>query len=139
MYASRMTGRHPKAMKPRDESAHPLIEQALSEGYLDTGAVYHVDGFASHAIANQARLSMNRGGKHLNVSTPSWVTDEYGEQCYKACKDPQAPHGLRFRLHSKDSARSHVLHQSGGDPSKLKYNPFKRGQKAIIDDSGRPV
>jgi hypothetical protein len=126
-------------MRPRDETAHPVIEQALAEGYLDTEAVYHVHGFASHAIANQARLSLNRGGHHLNVSTPSWVVDDYGEQCYRSCKDPEAPHGLAFRLFSKDSARAHVLKGSGGDPKKLKYNPFKRGQRAIIDDSGRAV
>jgi hypothetical protein len=134
-----MAGRHPKAMRPRDESAHPVIEQAIAEGYLDSQAVYDVPGFASHAVANQARLSLNRAGHHMNVSTPSWVADEMGEQCYKACKDPDAPHMLRFRLHSKDSARAHVLQQSGGDPSKLKYNPFARGQGAVLDDSGRAI
>ena len=126
-------------MRPRDESAHPLIEHALAQGYLDTGAVYTVSGLTGHAAANQARLSLNRGGHHLNVATPSWVIDEAGQECYRACQDPQAPHGLRFRLYSKNSAREHVLRQSGGDPAKLKYNPFTRGQGAVVDDSGRAV
>ena len=126
-------------MRPRDESAHPLVEHALEQGYLDTQAVYHVDGLAGHDIANKARLSLNRAGQHLNVSTPSWVVDSAGEPCWKSCQDPQAPHGLRFRVHSKDAARQHLLRETGGDPSKLKYNPFKRGQRALVDDSGRPV
>jgi hypothetical protein len=134
-----MAGRHPKALRPRDESAHPLIKQALAEGYLDTHAIYHLDGLASHAAANNARLSLNRGGQHLNVSTPSWVTDETGEQCTKACRAPETPHGLRFKLYSKDSARAHVLRESGGDPSKLKYNPFAKGQRSLIDDSGARI
>jgi len=124
-------------MRPRDESAHPVIEDALARGYLDTGAIYQVNGFTSHAAANEGRLSVNRGGKHLNVSTPSWVTDQAGESCYKACQDPQAPHSVYFRLHSKDSARQHVYTETGGDPAKLKYNPFARGQAPALDDSGQ--
>ena len=123
-------------MRSRDEHAHKLIKHALAQGYLDSGAVYPVDDFPSHEIANHARLSLNRGGHHLNVATPSWVVDQDGNPCYKACMNPDAPHGLRFRLHSKISARAHVIRESGGDPASLKYNPFARAEGPIVDDKG---
>jgi hypothetical protein len=126
-------------MRPRDERAHPVVRDALDQGFLDTGAIYHVDGFEGHEAANEARKSVNRAGQHLNVSTPCWVVDQGGESCYKACTDQNAPHGIRFRLHSKDQARQHVVQQTGGDPSKLKFNPFARGQAPLLDDSGRRV
>lgn len=134
-----MSGRHPKSMRPRDERAHPVIEDALAQGYLDSSAEYPIDGLATHDAANEARLSINRAGHHLNVSTPSWVVDSAGNPCYKSCTDPQAPHGVRFRVHSKDKARDHVVRQSGGDPGNLKYNPFARGQGPILDDKGRRI
>lgn len=126
-------------MRPRDERAHPVVQDALDKGYLDSGEVYQITGFATHDAANQARLSVNRAGQHMNVSTPCWVTDEAGESCYKACADPDAPHGVFFRLHSKDAARKHIVHVTGGDPSKLKFNPFARGSGPVVDDAGRPV
>jgi hypothetical protein len=124
-------------MRPRDESAHPVINHAIEQGHLDTGKPYAIHGFTSHDAANEGRLSVNRGGKHLNVATPSWVVDEGGNPCYKACSDPEGPHSVYFRLHSKDSARKHVVAQSGGDPANLKYNPFARGQRPLLDDSGQ--
>lgn len=134
-----MAGRHPRGMTPRDERAHGVLQDALDTGYLDTGAIYQIDNLESHEAANEARLSVNRGGHHLNVSTPCWVVDQVGEPCYKSCKDPDAPHGVRFKLHGKDAARRHVVEQTGGDPSKLKYNPFAKGQGPVLDDAGGRV
>lgn len=134
-----MSGRHPKSMRPRDESAHGVIQDALDKGYLGTDAVYPVDGFTSHDAANEGRLSINRGSKHLNVSAACWVVDSDGQHCPGHCKSPDSAHGLRFRLWSKDSARSHVLASTGGDPSKLRYNPFQRRSGPAFDDAGRPL
>src|SRR5262249_32767163 len=121
-----MAKRHPAAMRPRDESAHPVVKDALGKGYLDTGKPYPIHGFKTHEAANQGRLSVNRAGSHLGVSVAAWVADQYGEPCYRHCQDESAPHSVFFRLHSKNQARKHILHQTGGDPSKLKYNPFAR-------------
>ena len=126
-------------MRPRDERAHPVINDALDKGYLDTGAEYPIDGMNSHDSANEARKSVRLAAQHLNVSAAAWVVDQDGNPCFKACADPQAPHGIRFRIHSKDAAREHVVRQSGGDPAKLKYNPFARGQGPVVDDSGRRI
>jgi hypothetical protein len=123
-------------MRPRDERAHPVVNHAIELGYLDTGAEYAVDNLTSHDAANEARLSINRAGTHLNVSTPSWVVDQDGHPCYKGCADANAPHGVRFRIHSKAAARAHLVHQTGGDPAKLKYNPFQRGSGPVLDDHG---
>lgn len=134
-----MAGRHPKAMRPRDERAHPVVQDALDRGYLDSGTPYPIDGIPTHDAANEARLAVNRAGRHFNVSTPSWVVDEAGHPCYRDCADPGAPHGVRFRVHSKDAARMHVHQQTGGDPAKLKYNPFQRSSGPRFEDDGRPI
>lgn len=132
-----MAGRHPAAMRQRDESAHPVVEDAIERGYIDTERIYQIPGFASHQAANEGRLSINRAGGHLGVSAASWVTDQDGQACHQSCQDPQAPHGVYFRLWSKDSARQHVYRQSGGDPANLKYNPFAKKTGPVVDDSGR--
>jgi hypothetical protein len=134
-----MTGRHPKALTPRDESAHPVIEQALNEGYLDTGASYYIPGFSSHDAANQGRLSVQRGQGHLGFGKAAWVTDQDRMPCWKACQDPSAPHGVGFALWSKDKARAHVFRQSQGNPDNLRYNPWKRAQRALVDDHGNRI
>ena len=134
-----MTGRHPKALRPRDESAHPVIEKALDEGYLDTGADYYVPGFTSHDAANQARLAVQRGQAHLGFGMAARVVDDRAVPCWKDCQDPSAPHGVTFKLWSKEGARQHVFRQSQGKPENLKYNPWKRGQRALVDDQGNRV
>lgn len=126
-------------MRPRDESAHGVLQDALDKGYLGSDAIYPVDGFASHDAANQGRLSVNRGGKHLNISTAAWVVDMDGQHCPGNCNAPDTPHGLRFRIWSKDSARQHILASTGGNPANLRYNPFARGRGPSVDDSGRPL
>jgi hypothetical protein len=134
-----MTGRHPKAMRPRDESAHPVIQDALDKGYLDTGADYHIPGFTSHDAANQGRISVQRGQAHLGFARAARVVDQDGAPCWKDCRDRNAPHGVTFKLWSKDGAREHVFRQSRGDPGNLKYNPWKRAQGALVDDSGHRI
>jgi hypothetical protein len=134
-----MAGRHPAAMRQRDESAHPVVEDAIDRGYIDTSRIYPINGFTTHHAANEGRLSINRAGGHLGVSVSSWVTDQAGQRCYEHCQDPQAPHGVYFRVWSKNSARQHVYRQSGGDPANLKYNPFAKKKGPAVDDSGRPL
>jgi hypothetical protein len=136
---SAMTGRHPKALRPRDERAHPVVKDAHDKGYLDTGRDYHIPGMASHDAANEARLSVQRAQTHLGFGMAARVVDGDGMPCWKDCQDPNAPHGVTFKLWSKEGARGHVFHQSQGDPGNLKYNPWKRGERAIVDPQGRRV
>lgn len=124
-------------MQPRDERAHPVVNDALDRGYLDTGREYPVDGIASHDAANEARLSVKNAATHLGVSEACWVVDGAGNPCGADCQAPGTPHGIRFRLHNKNAARAYITRQSGGDPSKLKYNPFQRGEPRRIDDNGQ--
>lgn len=133
-------------MKARDERGHPVVKHALDQGYLDTGKPYHVPGFASHATANDGRKSLKLAGDHLGVSVAAFVVTSDGQPCWKAsqagyvdCPGEDTPHGVTFRLWSKNSARAHVLKQSGGDPANLKYNPFARAESRVVDDSGQPV
>lgn len=134
-----MSGRHPKAMQPRDERAHPVVQDAYAKGFLDTGTDYPIRGLASHKVANEVRLSIQRAQAHLGFAQAARVIDGDGLPCYKGCQDPSAPHGVTFRLWSKNGARAHVYKQTSGDPQNLKYNPWKRADPAIIDDAGRPL
>lgn len=131
-----MTNRRPGTLRPADKSADPVIEDAVNRGYVDSEAVYVIPGFTSHATANNGRLAVNRSGRRLNLSPGAWVSDDAGEKCYKDCQAPDGPHQVRFRLWSKNRAREHVFRESGGDPSKLKYNPWTSHRNRPYDDSG---
>lgn len=126
-------------MKPRDERAHPVVKEALDRGFLDTGQDFPIPGLSSHDVANEVRLSVQRAQVHLGFAMAARVVDEYGKPCWKACQDPSAPHGVTFRLWSKDQARGHVFRASQGDPSNLKYNPWKKAEPRVVDDSGARV
>lgn len=131
-----MAGRYPHAAQPRDERAHDVIQDAVDKGHLDTGRAYHVPGLPDHDTANEARRAITRGLHHFGLSPAAWVTDADGNQCYRDCKDPKAPHGAAFELHSKNAARKHIVKQTGGDPSKLKFNPYSPARRGRFDDSG---
>lgn len=126
-------------MKPRDERGHPVVEDALGKGYLDTGAAYQINGISGHEAANQARKSIKVAGEHLGVSAAPWVVNQYGDHCWKIECDPEAVHHVYFKLWSKKSARQHVLRESGGDPANLKWNPFERKNQRLYDDDGRKI
>lgn len=132
-----MAGRNPRSLVQRDESAHAVLQDAVDAGYLDTDREYDVPGIASHRAANEARLSVNRGAPHLGVAVACWVTDNDGNSCYKDCQDGSAAHGVRFKVFSKNKARTHVVRQSGGDPAKLRYNPFAKAAGPIVDENGK--
>jgi hypothetical protein len=127
---------HPNRMQSRDERAHKVIQDAVDKGYLDSGRPYIIPGLASHDIANEVRQSLTRGLHHFGLAPAAWVTDGDGEQCWKSCKDPGAPHGAGFELHSKNAARKHVVRETGGDPAKLKFNPHASRRQGRFDDSG---
>ncbi len=130
---------HPGRMRPRDERAHPVVRDAIERGYVQSGEVYPVDGLPSHETANQARKSIRAAGEHLGVAVAAWVADADGNPCWKDCADPQAPHRACFRLFPKETARQHVATETGGDPSKLKYNPWKKAEPRLVDDKGRRI
>ena len=126
-------------MRPRDERAHPVVNDALDRGYLDSGREYPVDGIIGHQAANQARLSVKLAATHLGVSAACWVVDQAGNPCPQDCEPSDTPHGVRFRLHSKAAARAYVTRQAGGNPANLRYNPFQRGEPRRFDDNGQPL
>jgi hypothetical protein len=132
-----MAGRHPNRMRPRDESAHPVVQDAIDRGYLVSGEKYHVPGLMTHDIANTARLSVGRALEHFGLSRAAWVTDADGNPCFRDCKDPSAPHGVGFQLYTKDGARAHVVRESGGDPAKLKFNPHMPRKTGRFSDDGK--
>ena len=132
-----MPGGHPNARHPADVSADPVIALAIERGYLNTDTPFDVP-MPSHDAANRGRLSINRSARRQNLSPAAWVAGEDGEPCnpkVSPCQAPEGPHYVRFRLWAKDAGRVHIFRQTGGDPSKLKYNPWNRGA-AKFDDSG---
>lgn len=136
-----MSGKHPNAMRAADERAHPLVQDAIDKGHLESGANYIVHGLPDHATAWQARLPVTRALAHFNLGKACWVVDADGQPCNpkKApCADENAPHGVAFALYPKDKSRAYIAAQAAGDPSKLKYNPFQPRKKAGLDDQGLP-
>ncbi len=127
-----MPGGHPNARHPADTRADPVIDYAIDRGYLGSGEAFDIP-MPTHDAANQGRLSVNRAARRRNLSPSAWVADAQGEPCYRDCADPTAPHYTRFRLWRKDDARTHVFRTSGGDASKLKYNPWRRKTRRYTD------
>lgn len=125
-----MASRHPRAMRPRDESAHPLIKKAIGEGYVGRGDYYLVDGFTTREAANLGRKSINNAARHLGVSCSSKEAVDVQELTDGTWR-------VRFRLWPKNAGRRHVHQRAGGDPAKLDYNPFARAEGPVLDDKGR--
>jgi hypothetical protein len=132
-----MSGRYPHASEKRDERAHGVIQDAIDKGYLDTGAKYMIPGLPGHGVANETRLSIGRGLVHFGLCKSAWVADSDGTPCYRDCQDPEAPHQAGFELHSKNKGRRYLVEQTGGNPAKLKYNPFSPGRPGRFNDSGK--
>lgn len=119
-------------MRKRDESAHPVIKRALDGGYLDSGEHYRIPGFTSREAANRGRQAINNAARHLGVSCSSREAADIHD-------NGDGTFTVTFRLFSKSGGRKYVKEQSGGDPAKLAYNPFRRGEGPIIDPAGRPL
>ena len=132
-------GRHPNALLQRETRGHGVVRDAIERGFIDSGQEYMIPPAGTHEQANAARKWINSAADHYGVSAAAWVTDQDGMQCYKACQGPELPHGIRFKLWSKDEARKHVVRQSGGNPANLKYNPFRRAEQRLVDDSGQRI
>jgi hypothetical protein len=130
-----MPGRHPNAMRQPDKRAYPLLQDAIDGGWVGNRQPYPVENFNTHDAANAGRKSVLKAGRHFNVSVSAWVTDASGENCYRQCKNPDAPHGIRFMLFSKNEGRAYIAGIAEGDPGKLKYNPFAK-RAAKLDDDG---
>lgn len=109
-------------MRSRDERAHPVVQHAIGQGYLERDDYYLIQGFASLEAANEGRKSVNNAARHLGVS------------CSSAEKTDIFPAAdgtftVRFRIWPKDAGRSHVHRATGGDPANLVYNPFRRANQ----------
>ncbi len=124
-----MAGRHPAGMRPRDERAHPVVQHAIDQGYVGTDRPYPVRGFPTWQIANEARKSINNAARHLGVACSSRSADHI-------IAEPDGTFTVHFRLYAKNQARAYIASQTGGDPSKLAYNPFRRASKRVIGDDG---
>jgi hypothetical protein len=132
-----MPGGHPNARHEADTRADPIIARMIELGYLGSGEPFDIP-MQDHDSANEGRLSVNRSARRQNLSPGAWVADQHGERCYKDCADPGAPHYLRVKLWPKDAARSHIFRESGGDPAKLKYNPWQRKTPRYSDQGQLP-
>lgn len=128
-----MPGGHPNARHPADTSADPVIAKMIEAGYLGSDTPFDIP-MQDHDSANRGRLSVNRSARRQNLSPGAWVADEAGEPCYPPCAAPEAPHYLRVKLWAKKDARTHIFRQTGGDPAKLKYNPWARQGNRYGDD-----
>lgn len=127
-----MAGRHPKALRPRDERAHPVVQDAIDKGFVGTGRPYPVPGFASREAANEGRKSINNAARHLGVSCRSREAEDIQQLT-------DGSYRVTFRLWAKNQGRAHIREATGGDPAKLAYNPFRRAGGAVLDDDGRPL
>jgi len=132
-----MANRYPHAARERDTRAHDVIQDAIDRGYLDSGQKYFIPGLPTHAAAREAQQSILRGLRYFNLAPSAWVTDEAGNQCHRDCADPSAPHGAGFELHSKDAAKKYLVDQTGGDPAKLRYNPYAPRRQGHFSDNGQ--
>lgn len=104
----------------------------MARGYVGSGEYYNCDGFTTREAANEGRKSINNAARHLGVSCSSKEADDV-----QALTD--GTWRVRFRLFPKNAGRAHVHQQTGGDPSKLAYNPFARSEGPLVDDDGRPI
>jgi hypothetical protein len=127
--------RHPFKAQQRDERCDPVIEWYLNTHGLDSGFECR-DTFPSHDAADDVRLSLRRAGNHYGVSVPAWVTNQAGESCWQDCQDPDSPHLVHFRVHSKEHGRAYQAGLPGGVES-WRYNPFARGQARHEQRRGR--
>lgn len=141
-----MPGLHPDRMRQADRRGDPVLEDALKRGFMDSGEAYQIPGFPSHEAAAEGMRSLYRAARRMNVSFAARVCDDTGEQCWEPgtpledyCYDPQGEHRVHFLIWSKNRARAYVLEQSGGDPSKLRYNPWERAQKTRVTDDGQVI
>jgi hypothetical protein len=116
-------------MRPRDESAHPVVRHAIDQGYVGSGKPYHVDGFTSREAASNGRRAINNAARHLGVSCSSRDGEHIEELTDGTWR-------VSFLLYPKSAGRQHVHQQAGGDPAKLAYNPFTRAEGPFLDDSG---
>ena len=128
-----MPGGHPNARHPADTSADPVIAKMIELGYLGSGNPFDIP-MQDHNSANRGRLAVNRSARRQNLSPGAWVADETGEACRPPCAAPGAPHYLRVKLWAKTEGRTHIFRQTGGDPAKLKYNPWARKGPRYRDD-----
>jgi len=120
-----VSSRSPWKSQPRDTRAHRLIERYL-EGPGADSKYQKTLKIRTHDAANDSRLSVRRGAMHYGVSAAVWVQGPDGAQCRASdCPDPEGIHSVIFSLHTKAAARRHVAKQTGGDPAKLVYNPFR--------------
>lgn len=126
-------------MRDPDTRADPVIKDAIDRGYLDSGEVYDIPSLPTHGAAVEGMKSLYRSARRQNLALAAWIADEAGDQCGRDCQADNTQHRVRFRLFSKNNARTHVFRQSRGDPANLKYNPWDRARTQRYTDDGRAV
>ena len=131
-----MAGKNPAYFTPRDESAHPVVEDAIRKGYVTTqgrdGRPYVIRGFKDEESAQRGRRSVYNAARHFNVSCSSRTNED-------VIAEEDGTFTLRFWLIPKNAGRKHVIKATGGDPSKLAYNPFAKKRRPLMDDDGQII
>jgi len=109
-------------MRPRDDRAHPVVQHAIDQGYLERDDYYVVSGFADREAANEGRKSINNAARHLGISCSSRESED-------VLPAQDGTFTVRFRVWPKAGGRAHVHQAAGGDPANLAYNPFARAPR----------
>ena len=125
----RIMGRHPAGLRPRDERAHPVVKDAIDRGFVGTGQPYVIPGLRTRQAADEARRAVNNAARHLGVSCSSKASTDIIDS-------GNGTFELHFRLYTKASGRNHIAQSTGGDPSKLAYNTYRRAEPRILADDG---
>jgi hypothetical protein len=82
-------------------------------------ATLHYTGCESRDRAKEIKRALYRSAYHLKVSLTTRI--------FQA---PDKTWTVEFTPINKQHGRDFIAKQSGGDPSKLAYNPYTRNQKA---------
>jgi hypothetical protein len=100
-----------------DRELQASLDHAGGEHHPDTGwyATLHYTGCPTYDRAKEIKQALHRSANHLKVS----VTTRIFQAADKTWT-------VEFTAINKAHGRAYIATQSGGDPSRLAYNPYKR-------------
>lgn len=107
-------------MKPRKQPIlDHYIQASVGQGVNDEGHYGELrhQGIEDYERALEIRRALYRSAKHLKVSLKAEV-EQAADGTYVVV----------FHAINKAHARAYIIAKTGGDPSKLDYNPYVRQQ-----------